>query len=132
MTEQQISHQSGWFFVAAELSRRGYRLSIPQGKVLPAKISVSLSGGRKITVEVRAVLKEGSSWLFGEVSDDRNTYFVLVAGIREEILTQPKYWVLRSSVVKNILDQKAREGKTPQILKSEVHGHEDAWDILLS
>lgn len=120
MRKQEISQWSGQFFVAAELTRRGYRVSFTLGTAPSTDLVAISPKGEQFKVEVKTKRKEGSSGLVRTVPKDSNLYYVLVVSRPKDDFPPPKFWVLTSREVKAILRKRKRDGTDLQIYRSDL------------
>lgn len=73
---------AGEYYVAAELSRRGFIASISLRNTRGMDILATNQGGtRSVTIQVKTTQKKGDSWLLGEKAESfvsRNHFYVFV------------------------------------------------------
>lgn len=132
MDEKTKSQWSGQFFVAGELTRRGYWVSIPLGNAPSTDIVAVSPKGEHFRVEVKTKAQDSSSWWIKDVRTNSSLFYVLVLRGQGDDYHPPKYWVVESRKIKNILLKKDREGKTRQVLKSDIERYteEGSWTAL--
>ena len=129
MRKQEISQWSGQFFVAAELTRRGYRVSFTLGTVPSTDLVAISPKGKLIKVEVKTVRKEGSSWIVRKVPKDDDLYYVLAVSRPKDNFPAPKFWILTSHEIKAILRKRKRDGTDLQVYRSDLTD-EPGWEKL--
>lgn len=132
MRETTKSQWSGQFFVAGELTRRGYWVSIPLGNAPSTDIIAVSPKGEHFRVEVKTKTLDRYSWWIKDARVDSNLYYVLVVRGQHDYMPPPKYWVLTSYQITQILSKKKKSGKTLQTYKSEVEVYtkEGLWTAL--
>ena len=130
MRKSEISHWSGQFFAAAELSRRGYRVSFTMGNAPSTDLVAVSAKGYQFRVEVKTVRKYGNSWLVKSVPKDSDLYYVLVVSRPKDDFPQPMYWILTAREAHILLRKRERDGTSPQILKGDIGHKEAGWEKL--
>jgi hypothetical protein len=130
MNKREISHWSGQFFAAAELTRRGYRVSFTLGNAPSTDIVAVSARGYQFKIEVKTVRKYGRSWPVKDVPKESDLYYVLVVSRPRDGFPQPMYWVLTAREVQIILRKRERDGTNPCILKGDISQKEGGWEKL--
>lgn len=135
---------SGEYFVAAELSRRGFITTLTLKNTKGVDILASDEEARKtIAIQVKTTSKNKNEWVLSEKSESfisDNHFYVFV---RLNNLEQPSFHIVPSAVVANEirashqkwLNTPAKDGSTHnpssmRIFKDEDNRFKDQWDIL--
>lgn len=140
-----LSGVAGEYFVAAELSRRGFIASVTLKNTRGIDIIASNEAGTKtINIQVKTNQRSRKAWVLsskGEEFHARNLYYILVNMIGLNEL--PQFYIVPSKVVaKSIRDGHANWLKTPG-RKGQAHNdtnmrlftdlndkYLDRWDLL--
>jgi len=130
MNKREISHWSGQFFAAAELTRRGYRVSFTLGNAPSTDLVAVSARGYQFRIEVKTVRKHGRSWLVRNVPKDSDLYYVLVVSRPTDDFPEPEYWILTARQVRMILRKRERDGTSPQIFIGDISHRKSHWDML--
>jgi len=96
MAKQIVRYRTQWtaqFYVAAELTRREYLVSLTFGNAPVADLLVKSPAGRQFTVDVKGQSTR-SFWLMQNRLPDANHYFILV--YLPENLQIPRYFIVSS------------------------------------
>ncbi len=96
MAKQIVKYRTQWaaqFYVAAELTRRGYLVSLTFGNAPAADLLVKSPSGHQFTVDVKGQSTK-NFWLIQNRLPDPNHYFVLVYLPKESVSSQ--YFVVSS------------------------------------
>jgi hypothetical protein len=136
---------SGEYFVAAELSRRGYVASISLRNTRGLDIlATNQRAARSITIQVKTSQLAGKNWMLSDKSEDfvSDKHFYVFVGLRG-ILERPSYHIVPSRVVaerirtshKNWLRTRRRDGRkhadTPMRRLSDPKDEFlEKWDLL--
>jgi hypothetical protein len=134
-----FSQWSSTFYVAAELVRRKYLVSLTLGEAPGPDLLVISPNGKPFKVEVKS-LRRHNFWLIGEVSPQDDLFYILVF-VPEDVSQPPKFCILTSSELKREIDnyQKKLLAKGRRITKLEYGipfrnafkpEYENAWDKL--
>jgi hypothetical protein len=132
-----FSQWSSTFYVAAELVRRGYLVSLTLGMAPSTDLLVMSPSGKPFKVEVKS-LRKPNYWLIGEVSPQDDLFYVLVF-VPEDVLRSPKFCILTSYEVKGEIEnfQKNLLAKGRKISEldycipfNKAFKHENAWNKL--
>jgi len=130
MHKREISKWSGQFFAAAELTRRGYRVSITSGNAPSMDIVAVSAKSSQFKVEVKTVRRKGASWLVPKVPRDTDLYYILVVSRPKDEYPPPEYWILTSREIRAILQKKKRAGLSePQVYLSDM-SDDSGWEKL--
>ena len=92
---------AGEYFVAAELSRRGYVASITLRNTRGTDIVVTnADASRTVTIQCKTSSKETKTWILSQKSEDfvSDTHFYVFVSLRGE-LERPTYHIVPSGVV---------------------------------
>lgn len=139
MSKQSKRYQTQWaaqFYVAAELTRRGYLVSLTLGNAPVADLLVVSPGQVHFMVDVKGQSTR-SFWLIkrGEPRDD--LFFVLV--YLPKNYEPPKFYILSSAELMKRREEYKRhiestsgkyDDKTGGINWSTALEYEDRWDVL--
>lgn len=87
------------FFVAAELSRRGYLVSFPLGNAPASDLHVSSPSGRGFTVEVKGMRAVGYWLVRKPPRNGGRRYYILTYIPARGPFTPPRYFILTSKQV---------------------------------
>ena len=96
-----LSGVAGEYFVAAELSRRGYVASITLRNTRCTDIVVTnADASRTVTIQCKTSSKETKTWILSQKSEDfvSDTHFYVFVSLRGE-LERPTYHIVPSKVV---------------------------------
>jgi len=126
------------FCVAAELTRRGYLVTLPLGNAPKTDIMAISPSGKRFTVEVKG-LGEGNWWIIGKVEPSEDLFYILVHVPREDPTQRPRFFIMKSDEVKNEEDKYIEEKKAKGKKVTEmdygfawktVFKYENQWDKL--
>ena len=101
MKENTISiGNSGEYFVAAELERRGFTAAVPMSNTKDFDIlAINRETYRQVALQVKTNRGKGKYWLLNKKSEDRcgkDIYYVLIS-LNE--LEQPEYYIVESAQI---------------------------------
>ncbi len=123
------------FYVAAELTRRGYIVSFTLGNAPKTDLLVESPKGQTFRVQCKGQFNK-SSWLTGEVSDLPNLYYAFVYVPKNES-DAPRLFIMTSSSVKALVDEEKKrvlrerlKPFSPGLLWKVPHPYEGRWDLL--
>ncbi len=124
--KKPCTHLAGEFFVAAELSRRGYNVALTLGNAKKVDLIVE-NDGKTVPIQVKALaLKKSAGWpLKPEQHYDKSIVFVLVTlGVPGSL---PEYFIMSGEAV-----ERARRDYTNRgILNvSKVRDFKDIWKLI--
>ncbi len=136
---------SGEYFVAAELSRRGYIASITLRNTKGIDILVSNEDASKsVGIQVKTSHSKHKKWLLNKKAEDyhdKNTYYVFVN--LKEIGETPEYHIVPSQKVAAYVKRTHREWlKTPgkkgqqhkdntmRVFRDENNQYLEKWELL--
>ena len=130
---------AGEYFVAAELSRRGYIASISMRNTRGIDIlATNEEATRSITIQCKANQDGGSSWILNKKAEDfapKNHFYVFVALTSPE--ERPRYHIVPATVVseftrKNHTSYLKRGGKDSLMrnFSDKDEQYLDRWDLL--
>ena len=97
MAKQSTKYKTQWtaqFYVAAELTRRGYLVSLTFGNAPVSDLLVRSPSGNQFTVDVKGQSTK-SFWLIKDRPQNPNHYFVLVYLPRD--FQTPRYCIVSSN-----------------------------------
>jgi hypothetical protein len=139
MSKQSRKYQTQWasqFYVAAELTRRGYLVSLTLGNAPVADLLVVSPERYHFMVDVKGQSTR-NFWLIQRREPREDLYFVLVYLPRDK--EPPRFFVLRSTELMNRREEYRKHiESTGGKYKDEMGGinwttafeYEDRWDIL--
>jgi hypothetical protein len=132
---------AGEYFVAAELSRRGYIASISMRNTRGIDIlATNEEATRSITIQCKANQDGGASWILNKKSEDfapQNHFYVFVALTSPE--ERPRYHVVPASVVADyttrthrewLAGDKRRKDSAIRNFRDKEGAYLDRWDLL--
>ena len=138
-----LSGISGEYFVAAELSRRGYMAALTLKNTRSTDILVSNAKGQSIRVQVKTNRGRNKKWLLTESHEtvrDADLFYVFV---NLNSLGAPQYHIVSSDVVASRLvtdvaawvagtkkDGSPRKLTAMRAFTDKDGKHKDAWDVL--
>ena len=139
-----MSGIAGEYFVAAELTRRGYIASLTLRNTRGIDILASnLNATKSVGIQVKAVQGRGKSWMLNqkvESSEATNLFFVF---IRLNHLDAPEYYIVPREEVSRFsadnhklwLDTPGRKGQKHndnplRQFKDPANKYRDRWDLL--
>lgn len=97
MSKKNTRYQTQWsaqFFAAAELTRRGYLVSLTFGNAPISDLLIRSPNGAQFTVDVKGQSNK-NFWLIQRREQNPNHYFILV--YLPKNLDNPRYFVLSSN-----------------------------------
>jgi hypothetical protein len=130
---------SGEYFVAAELSRRGYIASISMRNTRGIDIlATNAEAMRSVTIQCKSNQDGGSSWILNEKAETfapKNHFYVFVALTAPKIL--PRYHVVPASIVADYTKryheaylQRGGKNSLMRNFSDKEGGYIDRWDLL--
>ena len=81
MADQTKKYASQWasqFFVCAELTRRGYLVSIPLGNAKFTDIHVETFEGKDFRIDVKGLKNKSNNFIFKRTEPSSNQFYVFV------------------------------------------------------
>ena len=97
---------SGEYFVAAELERRGFTAAVPMSNTKDFDIlAINRETNRQVVLQVKTSRGKTKSWILGkknETLEDDNIYYVLIA-LNE--LDAPDYYIIESKYIAESLSK---------------------------
>jgi hypothetical protein len=97
MSQQQVKYRTQWatqFFAAAELTRRGYLVSLTFGNAPVSDLLVQSPQGVKFTVDVKGQSTK-NFWIIQRRPENPEHYFILVF-LPKKLSDPPEFFVLSS------------------------------------
>jgi hypothetical protein len=130
---------AGEYFVAAELSRRGYIASISMRNTRGIDIlATNEKGTHSITIQCKANQDGGSSWILNKKAEDfapKNHFYVFVALTASEL--RPRYHVVPASIVADYIkryhEAYLKRGGKDSLMRNfsdKEGGYIDRWNLL--
>lgn len=119
-TKPQLAGVAGEYFVAAELSRRGYIASISLRNARGIDIlATNGEASRSVTIQCKTSQSSGTSWMLNDKcesfkSENHFYVFVVLGGLQE----RPRYHVVPSAIVAKYI----YEGHRDWLKKTGVRG----------
>jgi hypothetical protein len=135
VTTQQRKYQTQWiaqFFAAAELTRRGYLVSITLGNAKFTDLMVETPGNQHFSIDVKGQSTK-SYWIIKPPENDRDDqYFILVYAPRD-LTESPQYFILNSDDIIEELKQNQGRARQAEIDRGNPLSHNFgtggmAWD----
>ncbi len=124
--KKPCTHLAGEFFVAAELSRRGYNVALTLGNAKKVDLIVE-NDGKTIPIQVKALAarkKVGWPLKVDQHYDEKLVFVLVILGAPG---TLPEYFILSGESV----EQFRKDYKTRAILDiSVVKGFKDYWTLI--
>ena len=101
MKENTVSiGNSGEYFVAAELERRGFTAAVPMSNTKDFDIlAINRATYRQVALQVKTNRGKGKYWLLNKKSEElcgKDVYYVLIS-LNE--LEQPEYYIVESTII---------------------------------
>jgi hypothetical protein len=138
MFSQVTRYKTQWatqFFVAAELTRRGYLVSLTFGNAAVTDLLVQSPNGVKFTVDVKGQSTR-SFWIIQRRPKDPEHYFVLV--YLPPQLAAPRYFVVSCDDLMRKRGEYEKASKRRGKYRDDLGGmnwttayeYEDKWDAL--
>lgn len=138
MSSQTTRYKTQWatqFYVAAELTRRGYLVSLTFGNAAITDLLVQSPNGKKFTVDVKGQSNK-SFWLVQRRSGDPDHYFILV--YLPPNLEKPTYFILSSEEIMRRRAEYEEASRARGKYRDELGGmnwttafqYKDKWDYL--
>ena len=125
------SGRSAQFFVAAELTRRGYDVSLDKDSH-SARLSATSPKRTSFRVQCHNRKNQEVSWVVEPFKEDKSLYFVLVVAELESPYSSPQYWTLSSSAMNKIINaymSRNPAAKSVNVMTSDVKQYE-GWTRL--
>lgn len=118
-----LSGVAGEYFVAAELSRRGYLASITLRNTKGVDIVCSNSDASKsVAIQVKATSKSGRFWVLNQKSEDfyaDNLFYVFVN--LNDYSKKPDYFIVPSKTVAQYIKETHKQWLSTPGLKGQAH-----------
>jgi len=138
MSKQAKRYKTQWaaqFFAAAELTRRGYLVSLTFGNTPVSDILVQSPEGHNFTVDVKGQSTK-NFWLIQRRPENPDHYFILVYISKK--LEPPRYFVLSSNELmrrreeyrERVLSKRRYRDELGGINWSTAFDYEDKWENL--
>jgi len=110
-TSSQLTGVAGEYFVAAELSRRGFIASITMRNTRGIDILATNSEAKRaVTIQCKTSRDKNKSWIVRDKSEDfvSEAHFYVFVKLRTE-LERPDYYIVPSNVVAHYISTTHRE-----------------------
>jgi len=89
------------FYVAAELTRRGYLVSLTLGNAPSVDLLVVSPSGKQFMVDVKG-LRRRNWWITGRPKED---IFYILVYVPEDVEKSPRFFIMTSSEVKSEVEK---------------------------
>jgi len=143
--ESTLVGVAGEYFVAGELSLRGYIASITLRNSRGIDIIASNANGtRSVSIQVKTNSQGSSKWVLNEKSEtfySENHYYILVA--LKEISERPDYYIVPSEIVAKYIftnhrewlkgkksDGSSRRDSAVRNFRDPEHKYLEAWNLI--
>lgn len=131
---QYHTQWAGQFYVAAELSRRGYYATFTLGNAPRKDLLVDSPAGKTFRVEVKA-LRTKNFWLIGRHPVEDNHFYVFVFLPKDD---PPQYFIMDCAEVQRLRQEYADRMTAGGRYRDDLGGfnfpavlpYRDKWDIL--
>lgn len=114
---------AGEFYVAAELSRRGYLASVTMGNTDRFDILASdLEGKRPITIQVKTTTKRGEGWILGHKDENPrggSSFYVFVKMAKGS--ERPQFHIVPSDILAHTISQSHKKWLNTPGKKGQKH-----------
>lgn len=140
MADQTKRYASQWasqFYVCAELTRRGYLVSLPLGNAKFTDIHVETPGGMDFHIDVKGLMNKNNAWIVPHIKPVPNQFYVLV--YLPPDLSYPWFYVGSSeSLLKLMIENKKitleKDLKWDEhwagFYMKDIVSYKDRWDLL--
>lgn len=129
----QTTNLAAEFFVASQLYRQGYIVTITLGHTKEIDLIIAHPDGRTVTIDVKG-LKNKTNWPLKPKLIQRDHFFVLVSYVNQyhDVTTQPEVYVVLSRKVKSLLGGWSGRPEVTAVGYNRVKDgpFKDAWDLL--
>ena len=131
----QDSRRASEFYVASQLSRLGYIVTLTSGQTKKIDLIVTHPDGRKITIDVKG-LKNKTNWPIQLKYIREDHFFILVSYLSkfEYLSLSPEIFVIPSMQMKSLLGNWSGKPMVEAIGYSTVRNSKfkDAWNLLFA
>jgi len=128
---------AGQFYVAAELTRRGYIATFTHGNAPVTDLLVRVPKGRAFSIEVKSATTKSMYQMkkppVPDDSEDLFWIFVLLVEDPPKFFHQPKFFIVRSDTVLKLWHEwndKFAVNTRPGIDQNQLEPYENQWDTL--
>lgn len=125
---------SGEYFVAAELERRGFTVAVPMSNTKDFDIlAINRETNRQVALQVKTNRGKGKYWLLNKKSEELkgdNIYYVLLC-LNE--LEQPEYYIVESELIADSMQKGYQQWLQEEGKKEKRHEttmRKFAFDVL--
>lgn len=123
MKENTVSiGNSGEYFVAAELERRGFTAAVPMSNTKDFDIlAINRETYRQVAIQVKTNRGKGKYWLLNKKSEELkggNIYYVLLC-LNE--LDQPEYYIVESELIAESMQKGYQQWIQEEVKKDKRH-----------
>jgi len=123
------------FFVASQLFRLGYNVTITLGHTKEIDLYVADSDGKVVTIDVKG-LKNTTNWPVKFKQPKKNHYFVFVTYLNKfsELDIEPEVFVIPSVRMRKLIGQWAGNPDVTAVGYSRLKNskYKNAWQLLFS
>lgn len=132
---RQNTNLASEFFVASQLFRLGYNVTITLGHTKEIDLIVTHPDGRNITIDVKG-LKNRTNWPLKPKLIDKNHYFALVGynNNYNDLSCKPDVFIIPSTKVKSIMTEWSGKPDVTCVAYRNVKNgkYREAWDLLFN
>lgn len=134
---------SGEYFVAAELERRGFTVAVPMSNVKDYDLLCINKKGKQFALQVKTTSFGRNKWMLGEKNENISEKYVYYVFVHLHELDNPTYYIVPSKYVAQTISKghsdwlksPGKEGKVHKdspIRTIEFHDDKylDRWDYL--
>ncbi len=129
----QNTNLASEFYVASQLFRLGFTVTITLGHTKEIDLIVAHPDGRTVTVDVKG-LKDTTNWPLTPKLRRKNHFYALVAyrGKFSNIASQPEIFIIPSVGIEKLLVPWSGKPEVTCIVYSKIRGskYKDAWMLL--
>lgn len=132
-TKSGNAHLASEFYVASQLSRLGYKVTVEFGPMKEADLTIGHPDGRTVTIDVKG-LKNTTNWPLNARRKNRGHFYVLVSYRNkfDNLQSQPDIFVVPSLKVKKILLPWSGRPDVKCVGYHQIKNsmYQDAWHLL--
>jgi hypothetical protein len=131
----QNTNTASELFVASQLSRLGYAVTITFGSTKVIDLMVAHSDGRMISIDVKG-LKNKTNWPLTLKLKSKTHFFVLVSYLNKfrELTENPEVFVIPSIEIEKVLGAWSGNRSVTAVSYSKVKNskYKDAWHLIFN
>ncbi len=129
----QNTNLASEFYVASQLFRLGYMVTLTLGHTKEIDLIVAHPDGRTITIDVKG-LKDTTNWPLQPKLKSKNHFYVLVSYCNkfDDLHSQPAVFVIPSIKVEDVLSAWSGKPNVTCVAYRDIKDgkHKDAWELL--